>query len=230
MSRLKRTRICRRSGIDLSIYLVTDGKQIPAGCGRGLVETVTAAVAGGVTAVQIREKGSDARAMLDLALALDERLPGGVALIVNDRVDVFMAARLRGIELTGVHVGQRDLPVSEVRALIGPDPLIGLTVSNRSQVADAESSDGRIDYIGIGAVRATASKTDAPAPRGSLGVAELARTTRLPAVAIGGVTPGDLPALQSGGLAGAAVVSWICASADPFGAASALRQAWSGPT
>lgn len=212
---------------DLSIYLVTDSSQT-ARSGRRIVDVVLEAVAGGVTAVQVREKHSDARAVLQLVEALADRLPEHVALFVNDRIDVFLAARLRGTggRVSGVHIGQQDLRVEDVRSLIGPQPLIGVTANTRADLHAAAVSRARVDYVGIGTVRETGSKPDAPPPLGVSGVIALARTCPLPAVAIGGVVPADLPALREGGVAGAAVVSRICGSADPRASAHELAAAW----
>ncbi|WP_205529187.1 thiamine phosphate synthase [Microbacterium halotolerans] len=212
---------------DLSIYLVTDSSQT-ARSGRRIVDVVLEAVAGGVTAVQVREKHADARPVLQLVDALADRLPERVALFVNDRIDVFLAARSRdtGGRVTGVHVGQQDLRVEDVRKLIGPRPAIGVTANTRADLHAAAASPARVDYVGIGTVRETRSKPDAPPPRGVSGVADLARTCPLPAVAIGGIVPADLPALREGGLAGAAVVSQICGSADPRASAQELASAW----
>ncbi|MGO1315484.1 MAG: thiamine phosphate synthase [Cellulomonadaceae bacterium] len=212
---------------DLSIYLVTDAGQAAAH-GRSLLDTVEQAVAGGVTAVQVREKHTDARDVLELLEALAARLPDRVALMVNDRVDVFLAARSLDLPVTGVHVGQRDLPLEQARLLIGPEAVLGWSAGTAGQIAAAATSPARVDYVGIGTVRSTTSKADAPAPIGVSGVARLAASSTLPAVAIGGVVPGDLPTLRAGGLAGAAVVSWVCGSPDPYLSAAELAQSWAG--
>lgn len=211
--------------IDLSLYLVTDADQCHAR-GRSVLDTVALAVAGGVTCVQLRAKDADARAflaeVLDVAHAVGHRVP----VIVNDRVDVFLAARAMGAPVAGVHVGQSDLPADLVRRLIGPDATLGLSAASPEEIAAAAADPAAIDYIGIGAVHATATKPDAPPALGVAGTAALARTTTLPAVAIGGITASDLPELAAGGLAGAAVVSAICCADDPRQAAAELAAAW----
>lgn len=221
--------------VDLSVYLVTDTTQIVHGghgTGHGVtnvadvVDVVAAAVAGGVTAVQVRDKHADAGAFLALVQALSARLPAHVALFVNDRIDVFCAARLRGTRVTGVHIGQTDLPAEVVRELVGTDAVIGLSASTTDQLATAQTSAAGIGYVGIGAVRHTSSKPDAPPAIGVDGVADLARCCGLPAVAIGGIVPDDLPALRGAGLAGAAVISWVCRSPNPRNAAAELAAAW----
>lgn len=212
---------------DLSVYLVTDAVSC-ARAGRDVVATVREAVAGGVTAVQVREKHITARDFLDLVTAVAATLPRHVALLVNDRVDVFLAAGAAGARVTGVHVGQHDLPTTAVRALVGPRAVVGLSASTPEQLAAAER-DGA-DYVGIGALRDTPTKPDAPAGLGHERWAALAAATRLPAVAIGGVTVADVPRVRSAGGAGVAVVSAVCAAADARAAAASLADAWAaGP-
>jgi len=178
----------------------------------------------------VREKHTDARQVLQLVEALADRLPARVALFVNDRIDVFLAARAHGARVTGVHVGQQDLPVEDVRSLIGAEPMIGLTANTPGDLNAAVASRARVGYVGIGTVRETVSKPDAPPPLGVPGVIALASGCTLPAVAIGGITPDDLPALRAGGVAGAAAVSWICASDDPRASAQQLSSAWKEPS
>lgn len=208
---------------DLSLYLVTDSGAA-ARAGHDIVEVVRAAAAG-VTAVQIREKDATARGFLDTVRRVSATLPREVAVIVNDRVDVFLAARASGARVDGVHVGQSDLPPAAVRALIGPDAVLGLSASTPEQLAAAAAS-GVVDYVGIGALHATATKRDAPPALGHAAFARLVAVSALPAVAIGGVTAADLPVLRRSGAAGAAVVSAICAADDPGRAARELRAAW----
>ncbi len=184
-----------------------------------------AATANGVTAVQVREKDAPARRFLDTVVRLARVIPADVALIVNDRVDVFLAARAAGERVAGVHVGQSDLPAAAVRELIGAAAVLGLSASTPEQLAAAADS-GLVDYVGIGALHATATKADAPPPLGLTEFARLAGLSALPAVAIGGVTAPDLGPLRRAGAAGAAVVSAICAAPDPGGAARQLRATW----
>lgn len=211
--------------VDLSLYLVTDSG-MAAAAGHDLADLVQCAVEGGVSAVQVREKDAPARVFLDTVLRIADRLPEDVALIVNDRVDVFLAARAAGAPVAGVHVGQSDLPPDAVRDLVGADAVVGLSASTPEQLRSAAASPARIDYVGIGAVHATATKKDAPPALGVDGFARLAAVGALPAVAIGGVTSDDLPGLRAAGAAGAAVVSAICSATDAEAAASELRAAW----
>lgn len=211
--------------IDLSLYLVTDA-QVAAASGHDRVAVVRAAAENGVTAVQVREKDAPARAFLQTVLDVAAVLPASVSLLVNDRVDVYLAARAAGASVTGVHVGQTDLPVAAVRALIGPDAVLGLSASTPAQLRAAAAGPARVDYVGIGAVHATTTKADAPPPLGLARFAQLVAASPLPAVGIGGVTGADLPAMRAAGAAGAAVVSAICAAPAPAEAARSLRAAW----
>lgn len=207
---------------DLSLYLVTDSGQARA-AGHDLVDVVRAACENGVTTVQIREKDAPARAFLDTVRRVAEVIPEHVSLLVNDRVDVHLAAVAAGIRSDGVHVGQNDLPVELVRELIGPDAVLGLSAATPEELAAAAASSARVDYVGIGALHSTATKKDAPDPLGHERFAELVRASELPAVGIGGVKAEDVPAIRRAGAAGAAVVSAICAVGDPAGAARELR-------
>lgn len=208
---------------DLSVYLVTDSGAAAA-AGHDLVDVVRWA-ASGVTAVQIREKDATARGFLDTVQRVSAVLPSDVAVIVNDRLDVFLAARATGVRVTGVHIGQSDLPPGAVRALIGPDAVLGLSASTPEELG-AAAAIGVVDYVGIGALHTTSTKRDAPPALGHAAFARLVAASPLPAVAIGGVTAADLPVLRRSGAAGAAFVSAICAADDPGRAARELRAVW----
>ena len=206
-----------RAAVDLDLYLVADSTL----CGpRGLLATVTAAVAGGVTLVQLREPGATTRELCRLGTALQEVLAAaGVPLVVNDRVDVALA-----VGAAGVHLGQSDLDVRTARRLVGDDLVIGLSVSTAAEVAEAgRLPAGTVDHLGIGPVFATATKPAAAAPLGLRGTAELRAATTLPCVAIGGIGPANLAAVRATGVDGVAVVSAICAADDPASAATRLR-------
>ncbi len=188
--------------------------------GRSLVEVVMRAVTGGATMVQLREKTATTRVFLEEARALKSLLaPHGVPLIVNDRADVALA-----INADGVHVGQTDLPVEAVRAIIGPGKLIGLSITNAEQMAGPDAAAA--DYLGIGPVHPQKTKADASTPLGLGGFAKLRRLTSKPVLAIGGVKPDDVAMLVEEGATGVAVVSAIMAAEDPEAAARAFVQAW----
>lgn len=214
-----------RESFDLSTYLVTDSAQARA-AGHDLVDLVYEAVAGGVTLVQLREKNMPAREFLDLVLRVSTAVALKVPVLVNDRVDVYLAAREMGARVAGVHVGQGDLPVASVRALVGPRAIVGLSASTEDQLYAASVRSAGVDYVGIGALHPTTSKKDAPEPLGHARMAELIALSGLPAVAIGGVGQDDLPLLRASGARGGAVVSAICGAADPREAARALAAAW----
>ncbi|MEH0109034.1 thiamine phosphate synthase [Tersicoccus sp. MR15.9] len=215
----------------LTLYLVTDTALSAGPSGsRSVLDVVTAAVDGGVTCVQLREKDASARDFLALVTAVAARVGERVPVLVNDRVDVYLAARDTGAVVAGVHVGQDDLPATAVRALIGPDAILGLSASTTDEFhAVAALPSGTVDYLGVGAVHATPTKPDAPEPLGVDGFARAAATARstsgLPVVAIGGVTVADAAPLRAAGAAGIAVVSAICAAEDPAAAARTLRTA-----
>lgn len=211
-----------RPAPDFSLYVVTD----TALCGRrGVVDTARAAVRGGATAIQVREPKASTRDLCRLAEAVHLALIGtGVPLLVNDRLDVALAV---GAE--GVHLGQSDLPVPAARRVAGPDLLIGLSVST---VREAEEADvlpaGTVDYLGVGPVFATRTKTEAAPPLGLSGTQEVRAATRLPCLAIGGVDSSNAVQVRATGVHGIAVVSAVCATKDPEAAARSLRRAASG--
>jgi len=203
---------------DLSLYLVLD----PVQCGGhdAALAVARAALEGGATLVQLRAPEWHKRAWLALALDLVPLTRAhGVPLVINDHVDVALAA---GAD--GVHVGQRDLPADVARRLLGRDALIGLSVSNLAEVADANRLQGVIDYIGAGPVYATPTKTDASAPTGIDGLADLCAHARFPTVAIGGIHAHNAADVMRAKPAGVAVVSAICKAANPREAAAALRR------
>lgn len=199
-----------------SLYLVTD----PTLCGeRGILATVEAAVKGGVTAVQLRDKDAPAREISQLALALMGILKvHGVPLLINDRLDVALA-----VGADGVHLGQSDLQVEAARKLAGPKFIIGLSVWQNGEIAKAHSlPPGTVDYLGIGPIFSTSTKKDARVPLGLDATTKLRRSTQLPCIGIGGINIGNAGSAWSTGLNGIAVVSAICAADDPKSAAEAL--------
>ncbi len=184
--------------------LVTDDRFL---AGRDLVTLVRAAVAGGVTSVQLRLKHAGARELVRQARALREQVP--VPVLVNDRPDVALVADC------GVHLGPDDLPVELARRLL-PDGIIGASVGSEAEVA----AGAQADYWGVGPWRATGTKVDAGR---AIEVEGFRRIVALaggrPCVAIGGVRPEDVPAVLAAGGVGVAVVSGILAAEDVEGAA-----------
>ncbi len=204
-----------RRPVDWRLYLVTDREL--AG-GRPIEDVVLAAVRGGVTAVQLREKECGTRQFVALARRLKDALvPSGVPLIVNDRLDVALAA---GAD--GVHVGQSDMAFADVRRLAGPDMLIGLTVETMEQAMEASHLD--LSYLGVSPIFPTPTKTDTGGAWGLEGLAALRARTRQVLVAIGGVNAANVTQVIQAGADGIAVVSAICATSDPEAAARELRK------
>ena len=213
-----------RAGFTPGIYLVTDDQL----CGeRGVLETVRAAVAGGVRMVQIREKTASAARFYDLVMRTADAVGDQATVLVDDRVDVFLAARAAGAVVHGVHIGQSDLPAPQVRAIVGQDALIGLSANTAEHLAQLHALPaGTVDYLGVGVIRPTSTKPDHPAPLGIQGFAAIAAATLLPCVAIGGITPADVRALRRAGAAGIAVVSAICAAENPARSAKEFLKKW----
>lgn len=208
----------------LKVYFVTD-EDLCAQAGRSVLDTVIAAVNGGATCVQLRAKDANAGPFLDQVMAVCEAVGHRVPVIVNDRIDVYLAARERGAFVAGVHIGQSDLPVDVTRALIGPDAILGLSAATFEEIAQAEAS-GMVNYLGTGVLRGTPTKLDAPEPLGVKGFAERTAATTLPMVAIGGIGADDLADLAASGLDGAAVVSVICCADDPEAMTRTLVSEW----
>lgn len=201
--------------IDLSVYLVTDRALL---AGRRLVDVVVAAVEGGVTCVQLREKEASGREFVALAKELLEVLrPSGVPLIINDRVDVAVAA-----DADGAHVGQDDVPAEAARKILGPGKILGVTVATPDEALKAAEEGA--DYVGASAVFATPTKTDTGTPIGIDGLRRLCAASPVPVVAIGGVNAENAGEMIRAGAAGVAVVRAIMAAPDPKAAARQLRE------
>jgi thiamine-phosphate pyrophosphorylase len=201
--------------VDYSLYLVTDAE---LGRGRSQGQIVEAAVRGGVSMVQYRQKNATTRRMIAEALELCQLCRiYGVPFIINDRLDVALA-----VDADGLHVGQDDLPAALARRLLGPGKLLGVSVENPDQ-ARLALQDGA-DYVGASPIFATPTKPDAPPPMGLRGLQELARSTTLPIVAIGGLNASNAASVLHAGAAGLAVVSAIVSAEDVEQAARQLKQ------
>lgn len=200
------------------LYLVCDAR--PGG--RELTDVLHGAISGGVQIVQLREKqmaDEELIALAHAAQALCSRL--GALLIVNDRPHV--AARAGA---DGVHVGQDDLPVREVREIVGDEMLVGLSTHAPSEIDAAVPSgkDGApyVDYIGVGPVYETPTKPGRPAVGTEL-VSHAAAHAQVPFFAIGGLGEGNLGEVVKAGAERVCVLRAICEAEDPEQAASALR-------
>jgi len=186
--------------------------------GRSLVDVVSAAVQGGVTMVQLREKDASTREFLAEAVALKNILkPLGIPLIINDRVDIAQA-----IDADGVHVGQTDMPVEIVRQLIGPDKIIGLSITNRTQIEREDAK--RTDYLGIGPLYLQTTKANASTPLGVEGFRTLRALSIKPVMAIGGLNATNSAPVLEAGADGLAIVSAIVGADDPKEAAASVSR------
>ena len=204
---------------DWRVYVITDARHAR---GRSHLEIAEAAIRGGATAVQLRMKEERARVVLDVARAIGPLCrAAGVAFIVNDRLDVAMLA---GAD--GVHVGQDDLPPTDARALMGPRALIGVSAATVEEALAAERAGA--DYLGVGAVYGTATKSDAGAPVGLARVTEIRRAVRVPLVGIGGITVENAAAVMQAGANGVAVITAVTLAADMADAVRRLREAVDG--
>ena len=198
-------------------YLVT---QESLSDGRTTPEIVSAAIDGGIDVVQLREKDRESRERYELGLELrDLTAEAGVPLIVNDRIDLAQA-----IDADGVHVGQTDLPVSVVRELLGPDAIVGCSAWTPELAREAER-DGA-DYLGVGAVYGTSSKTVDPEKDGigPEGVAAVADAVSIPVVGIGGITRENAGAVIESGAVGVSVISEITMAPEPTAATEHLNE------
>ena len=197
----------------LRLYAVTDRAWLKPG--ESLLEPVEAVLKGGATMVQLREKHLDRDHFRREALELRDLCRRyGVPFLLNDAVELAVET-----DADGVHVGQHDRPAAEVRAMIGPDKLLGVSAQTVEQALAAQAAGA--DYLGVGAVFPTGTKEDADAVSLDT-LAAICRAVDIPVVAIGGITAENLPALARTGICGAAVVSALFAQADPEQAARAL--------
>lgn len=199
---------------DLLLYAVTDRHWLKDG--ERLYDQVEKALKGGVTFVQLREKDLDENAFLAEAKEIQALCRSwGVPFVINDNVELAVA-----IDADGVHVGQSDMEAGDVRAMIGPDKILGVSTQTVEQARDAQARGA--DYLGVGAVFATGSKADAVEVEHEV-VREICRAVDIPAIAIGGITVDNVKELAGSGLSGIAVISAIFGAADIEAAAAKLR-------
>ena len=204
--------------IDLRLYALVD----PAVAGGRTLTDLAGLIAGSATLVQLRDKHRSTRAIVEEARGLRAVLePAGVPLLINDRVDVALAA-----EADGVHIGQDDMTAEDARLLLGRTAIIGLSLSTVQQ-AQAAPLD-LVDYVGIGAVYPTGSKDDASTPIGIAGLREIvaavrARKPGFPVCAISGINAGNAAETVEAGADGVAVISALSRAPDPAQAARDLR-------
>jgi thiamine-phosphate pyrophosphorylase len=205
--------------VDVRLYALVDPERAGK---RELPELARLVAQGGATLVQLRDKLSDTRPMVEHARALKAVLaPLKMPLLINDRVDVALAA---GAD--GVHLGQDDMAVEDARRLLGPGAIIGLSIKTVAQ-AEAAPLDV-LDYAAIGGVFATSSKANTSAPIGPAGLARIAdifrrRAPKLPLCAIAGIDATNAADAIAAGVDGVAVISALSLTDDPQAAARTLR-------
>lgn len=188
----------------LTLYAVTDRSWLN---GSTLAQAVEAAIEGGVTLVQLREKNMSEEALIKSALEIKAVCKRhNVPLIINDSVSVAKA-----VDADGVHLGQNDASPSEARKVLGSGKIIGVTAKTVEQALKAEA-DGA-DYLGSGAIFGTSTKQDAKKMELST-LREITASAKIPVVAIGGITADNIGKLRNTGISGAAVVSGIFAQDD----------------
>ncbi len=205
-----------KHGIDYSLYLCTDRRLMTSPTIEASVES---ALRGGTTVIQLREKDCSSREFYELGLRvkkITERY--NAPLIINDRVDIALA-----VGAAGVHVGQGDLPCKVVREMVGPDMIVGVSAATLEEAVRAEQ-DGA-DYLGVGAMYATATKTDTR-PVSMEELLKIRAAVKIPIVVIGGINQQTLGNFKGTGVNGLAVVSAIVAQPDPEAAARELLRMW----
>jgi thiamine-phosphate pyrophosphorylase len=201
------------------VYLVTDDS---LSAERTTPEIVEAAIDGGVDVVQLRDKSQSVRDRFETGKQVRELTrDADVTFIVNDRVDL-----VRALNADGVHLGADDLPIPSARDLLGPDVIIGRSVSTVSDAEDAERAGA--DYLGVGAIYRTGSKDDITEDEHEVGperITAIERAVDIPIVGIGGITPENADAVIGSGADGVAVITAITAAADPAAATAQLQEA-----
>ena len=203
---------------DYRLYLVTDRQLMSCDT---LAEAVEQAILGGCTMIQLREKELSSLEFYNQAVDVKQVTDKyHIPLIINDRIDIAMA-----VQATGVHIGQRDLPAVVVRKVIGENMLLGVSASSIAEAIQAQQ-DGA-DYLGVGAMFPTGTKTDAD----SVSMEELQiirAAVSLPIVVIGSINKGNAGCFKPMGIDGLAVVSAIIAQSDIKVAAAELKELFSG--
>ena len=201
--------------INYSLYLVTDRGLAR---GRSTLDIVKAAVHGGVTCVQLREKECPTLEFIEQALAIKKFLSAeGIPLIINDRLDVAQA-----INADGVHLGQTDMPLAMARAIVQDSMVLGISAESLEDAVEAEK--GGADYLGVSPIYATPTKTDTAPPLGLQGLRQIRAAVNIPLVGIGGLNRDNAAETIRHGADGIAVVSAIVSAEDPRAAAGELHQ------
>ena len=203
------------SQIDWSLYLVTDRE---LSRGRSTLDIVKAAVLGGVTVVQLREKSADTLQFYKEGLAIRDFLnKAGVLFLINDRVDMVQA-----LDADGVHLGKSDLPVPVARRILGNQKIIGMSVEHPDEV-DAAVRNGA-DYLAVSPIYTTPTKPELDAGLGLEGLREIRKRTDLPLIGIGSMNRNTAADVIANGADGMAVVSAIVSADDPEQAAREILE------
>ena len=222
--------------VDISAYLVVGRENTN---GRPVAKIVEDAVRAGFTCVQIRSKTVSAREMIEDCRESAEVIAklgksDSVVLLVDDRLDIVLAARELGIKVDGVHVGQSDIPVSICRKFLGKDSIIGLSAPTKDLIDYVQKADtSEIDYFGAGPVHETATKPDCGMDENGKVItktfeelSELAKKSPIPVVVGGGVKLKDIAPLKKTGVGGFFVVSAVAGAENPYEEAKKLADAW----
>jgi len=201
--------------VDYSLYLVTDRA---LSFGRSNLEIIREAVIGGVTLVQLREKGATTKEFyqegLKIRAYLEER---NIPLIINDRIDIALA-----LDAEGVHLGQEDMPIDVARKIVGPQKIIGASVFTLEEAKIAEAMGA--DYLGLSPLFVTETKPELTRQIGIENIPSLKEAVQIPVVGIGSMSQANAYETVKAGLDGVAVVSAICARQDPKAAAEAIKK------
>lgn len=205
-----------KKNIDYTLYLCTDRDLMSSAT---LEESVELAVKGGVTVVQLREKKCSSREFYEMAVNVKKITDTyGVPLIINDRADIAAA-----VNADGVHIGQSDMPIAAVRKIIGENKIIGVSAARLEEAVMAQKEGA--DYLGVGAMYATNTKTDAR-PVTMEELKKIRNAVEIPIVCIGGINMDTLWNFKNIGIDGLAVVSAIVAKEDVEGAAREMYRAF----
>jgi len=225
-----------RNEFDISAYFVVGVENTN---GRPVSQMVKDVVEAGFTCVQIRSKIASALQLIELTRQASDVIAGAdksdeVALLVDDRLDVVLAARKRGIKVDGIHVGQSDIPVDVCREYLGKDSIIGLSARTHELFEYIRTADvSEIDYFGVGPLHETYTKPDCGRDldgtvitRNFADIVELANLSPIPVVVGGGVKLADIPQLAKTGVDGFFVVSAVTGAVDPKLEAIKLVESW----
>lgn len=203
--------------VNYTLYLVTDRKILK---GRDIFEAVEAAVKGGVTLLQLREKNISTSDFYNLALKMKTITTHyNIPLIINDRLDIALA-----IDADGLHIGQDDMPIEVARRLLGKNKLLGYSVSNAKEAIYGEKNGA--DYLGAGPVYPTGSKSDAGKPIGTYGLKIIRNSVSIPIVGIGGISLSNISQVKTTGIDGISLISAILGNNDIEKSSKILFNKW----